>query len=839
MISVRMYLAVHSSMGIAIVLFLLALTQCIATLKPSCVPGEGKGEEDVCVDLRGVMNMLPTPQVHTAPSLTSRSVDKPPNDVPRYQNSSVRIGHGNPAYNGQFSHQVFVTVDHSSYCAGSLVSRYWVLTTAQCVKAGTSYILTLGVSNISVTEAPALIISTRIAVAHQLYNKIAFSNNIGVIKIEAGVDFNQYIRPVCLPRYSDVNTTYEQQEVQVSGWGYTCNGHGVISDHLLYVDTRVSSNSECEHTFGKRVVTASTLCVSGRGLKGPLYGDSGSPTVINMGDGEYTQIGITSFVSEKACSYAVPSGHTRLTSYLDWIQEHTDKKYKNIGRYATSVYLLVVAMAKVLLVLVSAFLVSATVALPVQEELDWWQKTVIYQIYPRSYRDSDGNGVGDLRGIWQRVKPIKDAGAGAIWLSPIYESPMKDFGYDIINQTVIDPLFGNMEDFMDLMNITHLLGMKLILDFVPDYSSDQHEWFQKSVKRIDPYTDYYIWHDGKVDNETGERSVPNNWVSAFEGSAWSWNEDRQQYYYHVFTVEQPDLNYRNEFLVEDMKNVMRYWLDMGVDGFRVDSVPHLFEDTKFLDEPLSHDPNALEGDYDSLVHIYTQNLPETYDMVYQFRAVVDEYKKKDGVTRVMMTEAYETINQTMLYYGTDERPGAHFTFNFLFIRNLTENSTADDYDYIIHHEIPSTGFCPQVGNHDNHRAASRFPHLADAINMIAQLLPGTAVTYMGEEIAMEDTFISWEQTVDPPGLNAGPERYQLFSRDPERTPYQWDNTTSAVTIVVLGHVTEGYSLIGSPSEPAGNQTRQIAWDLSKEISGRAISDVIFQQRVLLNTKQAI
>nr|CAD7451871.1 unnamed protein product [Timema tahoe] len=452
-------------------------------------------------------------------------------------------------------------------------------------------------------------------------------------------------------------------------------------------------------------------------------------------------------------------------------------------------------MAKVLIVLVLTFLVSATVALPVQEELDWWQKTVIYQIYPRSYRDSDGNGVGDLRGIWQRVKPIKDAGAGAIWLSPIYESPMKDFGYDIINQTVIDPLFGNMEDFMDLMNITHELGLKLILDFVPDYSSDQHEWFQKSSEENRPV--HRLLHlarwesrqrDGGEECSKQLGNFHNDRVSAFEGSAWSWNEDRQQYYYHVFTVEQPDLNYRNEFLVEDMKNVMRYWLDMGVDGFRVDSVPHLFEDTEFLDEPLSHDPNALEGDYDSLVHIYTQNLPETYDMVYQFRAVVDEYKAKDGVTRVMMTEAYETINQTMLYYGTDERPGAHFTFNFLFIRNLTENSTAEDYDYIIHQwmdnmpegsEIRSTGFRPQVGNHDNHRAASRFPHLADAINMIAQLLPGTAVTYMGEEIAMEDTFISWEQTVDPPGLNAGPQRYQLFSRDPERTPYQWDNTTSA------------------------------------------------------------
>ncbi|CAG2063176.1 unnamed protein product, partial [Timema podura] len=281
--------------------------------------------------------------------------------------------------------------------------------------------------------------------------------------------------------------------------------------------------------------------------------------------------------------------------------------------------------------------------------------------------------------IWQRVKPIKDAGAGAIWLSPIYESPMKDFGYDIINQTVIDPLFGNMEDFMDLMNITHELGLKLILDFVPDYSSDQHEWFQKSVKRIDPYTDYYIWHDGKVDNETGQRSAPNNWTITSPSLA---KKTRRVSVpkSHVFTDPATAENHSWGIASKKWKgwvlqNVMRYWLDMGVDGFRVDSVPHLFEDTEFLDEPLSHDPNALEGDYDSLVHIYTQNLPETYDMVYQFRAVVDE---------VMMTEAYETINQTMLYYGTDERAGAHFTFNFLFIRNLTENSTADDYDYIIH-----------------------------------------------------------------------------------------------------------------------------------------------------------
>nr|CAD7397655.1 unnamed protein product [Timema poppensis] len=408
-------------------------------------------------------------------------------------------------------------------------------------------------------------------------------------------------------------------------------------------------------------------------------------------------------------------------------------------------------------VLILVFTLSVTSVLT-QQELDWWQTTTIYQIYPRSYKDSDGNGVGDLRGILERVEHVKESGAGAIWLSPIYLSPMKDFGYDIANQTFIDPLFGTLEDFLALRD-----SMKELVT--------NNEWFQKSVKRIDPYTDYYIWHDGKVDNETGERSVPNNW-------------DRQQYYYHVFTVEQPDLNYRNEFLVEDMKDVMRYWLDLGVDGFRVDSIPHLFEDTRFLDEPWTNKTGVQEGDYDSVEHIYTQNLPETYDMVHQFRAVVDEYKAKDGVTRVMMTEAYADTEQMMAYYGTDDKPGAHFTFNFMPIMYLSNSSTAQDFSDVIHEwvdNVPEGRWGNWVfGNHDQHRVASRYGlDLADAINMLVTLLPGTAISYMGEEIAMEDTPLTWEQTVDPQGLNAGQKDYVEFSRDPERTPYQWDNTTSA------------------------------------------------------------
>ncbi|XP_063232110.1 maltase A1-like [Bacillus rossius redtenbacheri] len=416
--------------------------------------------------------------------------------------------------------------------------------------------------------------------------------------------------------------------------------------------------------------------------------------------------------------------------------------------------------------------------------LDWWQNITVYQIYPRSYKDSDGDGIGDLKGITSRLEHIKDAGCGALWLSPIYASPMKDFGYDISNQTLIDPIFGNLDDFKALQKKSKELGLKLILDFVPDYSSDQHIWFKKSVKKIDPYTDYYVWHDGKIDNATGKRTPPNNWVSAFKGSAWAWNEERQQYYYHVFTVQQPDLNYRNKHLVEDMKDVLRYWLRLGVDGFRVDSIPHLFEDTRFLDEPLTHTPGLQPTDYDYTEHVFTQNLPETYDMVHQFRRVLDEFRAADNHTRLMMTEAYANISQMMGYYGTDEKPGAHFTFNFLPIMHLSRSSTAQNFSDVIFEwldNVPKGRWSNWVfGNHDQPRVASRFgSDLADGINTLLTLLPGTAISYMGEELAMTNTFLTWNQTVDPQGLNAGPQNYSSFSRDPERTPFQWDNSTSA------------------------------------------------------------
>nr|XP_018907799.1 PREDICTED: maltase A3-like [Bemisia tabaci]XP_018907800.1 PREDICTED: maltase A3-like [Bemisia tabaci] len=432
------------------------------------------------------------------------------------------------------------------------------------------------------------------------------------------------------------------------------------------------------------------------------------------------------------------------------------------------------------------FLIFSAICLLVQGQkpapMDWWQTSVIYQIYPRSFKDSDGDGVGDLRGIAEKVPYLKKLGVGAVWLSPIFQSPMADFGYDISNFTNIEPIFGSMTDFEKLKDALHAQDIKLILDFVPNHSSDEHEWFVKSVQKIDPYTDYYVWHDGKMVN--GTRQPPNNWISGFSYSAWEWHPERQQYYLHQFHKKQPDLNYRSPYLVEEMKNILRFWLDRGVDGFRMDIVLALFEDERFLDEPPVDGTTLEPWNHDYHQHIYIADQPETYDMIKQWRKVLDEYTKKDGHPRVMMTEAYSPIDKTMGYYGNTTHPGAHFTFNFLFITDLNAQSTANDFEKVImkwYDNLPA-GKWPNwvMGNHDQRRVASRFGiELLDGLHMIQMVLPGTSVTYNGDEIGMEDTFIRWDQTVDPQGMSVGKDNYLRFTRDPQRTPFQWDHTTSA------------------------------------------------------------
>ncbi|KAH0952270.1 hypothetical protein HN011_004404 [Eciton burchellii] len=403
----------------------------------------------------------------------------------------------------------------------------------------------------------------------------------------------------------------------------------------------------------------------------------------------------------------------------------------------------------------------------------WWNHTVFYQIYPRSFMDADNDGVGDLKGITSKLQHFVDSGIGAIWLSPINQSPMIDFGYDISDFRNIDKIFGTSRDFEELVKRAKELGVRIILDLVPNHTSDEHYWFQESIKRSSKYEDYYIWANGTENN----RKPPNNWRSVFSGSAWTFNKIREQWYFHQFHEKQPDLNYSNPKVQEEMKDVIEFWLEKGVDGFRVDAVPHLFEMNYTSDEAKSGKPGAMPDDYDYLIHTLTKDMRETYELVQSWRKILDDYARRHNTNeKVMMTEAYASLANTIKYYSY----GSHIPFNFNFITNVNKDSDAATFKKTIDEWIkamPANGVANWVmGNHDRNRTASRFPGRADQMTMLAMILPGIAVTYYGEEIGMLDkTDISWEDTQDPQACNAGKEKYKSRSRDPVRTPFQWHN----------------------------------------------------------------
>ncbi|XP_011690583.1 PREDICTED: maltase 2-like [Wasmannia auropunctata] len=366
---------------------------------------------------------------------------------------------------------------------------------------------------------------------------------------------------------------------------------------------------------------------------------------------------------------------------------------------------------------------------------DWYKNSLVYQIYPRSFQDSNGDGIGDLNGITSRLEHIQDIGADALWMSPIFSSPQVDYGYDVSNYTNIHKEYGTLEDFDALVAKAKSLGLKVILDFVPN---------------------------------------------VFGGPAWTKNEKRGQYYMHQFAAGQPEFNYHNAELREEMKNVLTFWMKRGVEGFRIDTINHMYEDSRFLDEPRSN-KDVPPDDYDYLDHIYTKNLPETYDVLATWRELMDSHSPTAD-TKMFLTEVYADLDLTMKYYLS----GSTVPFNFMFIVDLNDKSSASDFKYHIDRwmkNMPnSTEYVANwvVGNHDNHRAATRFGEKrADQLNMLATILPGVSVFYNGDEIGMVDRYFTYEETKDTAGCNAGPDRYQLKSRDPERTPYQWDATTSA------------------------------------------------------------
>jgi alpha-glucosidase len=398
----------------------------------------------------------------------------------------------------------------------------------------------------------------------------------------------------------------------------------------------------------------------------------------------------------------------------------------------------------------------------------WWQRGVIYQVYPRSFMDSDGDGVGDLAGIRSKLDYLQWLGVDAIWISPIYPSPMADFGYDISNYTDIDPIFGTLDDFDALLADAHGRGLKVLLDYVPNHTSDQHPWFLASrSSRGSAKRDWYIWHDPKPGG-----GPPTNWLANFGGGAWEWDEKTGQYYYHAFLKEQPDLNWRNLEVQDAMLKVLRFWLDRGVDGFRVDVMHHLVKDTAFRDNPPNPDWRPGLSPYRELLTTYTADLPEVQEIVAQLRSVVEEYDD-----RMLVGEIYLPVERLIAYYGASGK-GAHLPFNFQLIGlpwNAREIAAAvERYEAL----LPSYAWPNWVlGNHDKSRIATRVgPAQARVAAMLLLTLRGTPTMYYGDEIGMYDVPIPVQQVQDPfeknvPGLGLG--------RDPERTPMQWSNDEQA------------------------------------------------------------
>lgn len=399
----------------------------------------------------------------------------------------------------------------------------------------------------------------------------------------------------------------------------------------------------------------------------------------------------------------------------------------------------------------------------------WWQEGIIYQIYPRSFQDSNGDGVGDLRGIAKRLDYLEWLGINSVWISPVYPSPMADFGYDISDYQNIHPIFGTINDFDELLRQVHARGMKLILDLVPNHTSDQHPWFLESrSSRDNPKRDWYIWKDAAADG-----AAPNNWLAAFGGSAWEWDEKTQQYYYHAFLKEQPDLNWRNAEVKRAMFNTMRFWLNKGVDGFRVDVMWHMIKDEHIRDNPVNPDWQQHMSTYDQLLPVYSTDQPEVHEIVQKMRSVLDEYDE-----RMMIGEIYLPIHKLVAYYGSEDEGGAHLPFNF---QLLTLPWDARQIAWAIAEyegALPLQGWPNWVlSNHDQPRIASRVgSHQARVAAMLLLTLRGTPTIYYGDEIGMRDVPVPVEQMQDPQGLNM-PDKN--LSRDPARTPMQWDNTTNA------------------------------------------------------------
>jgi len=395
--------------------------------------------------------------------------------------------------------------------------------------------------------------------------------------------------------------------------------------------------------------------------------------------------------------------------------------------------------------------------------LAWWQKAVFYQIAPLSFQDSDGDGKGDIPGVLQHLDHLEWLGVDAVWLCPVFPSPMLDFGYDIADFCAVDPLFGSLADFDLLVAELHGRGIKLILDFVPNHTSDQHPWFIESRRsRTSAKRDWYVWADPAPDG-----GPPNNWLSRFGGSAWEWDQDTGQYYYHSFLKEMPDLNWRDPQVRRAMADVLRFWLKRGVDGFRVDASAVLAEDPLLRDDPPEPDFDENKPPPQRLRRIFTDDRPESLHYLEQLRAVVDEFPD-----RVLAGEVQGKTERIGHFYG-NSRPRFHLPLNFALLDAEWNAVALQGQIDAYYNAIPDKAWPDWViGGHDKKRLASTVG-AAQSRNaaMLALTLKGTPFFFAGDEIGMEQVPVPRDRIRDPferlvPGYD--------LNRDPERSPMRWD-----------------------------------------------------------------
>lgn len=397
----------------------------------------------------------------------------------------------------------------------------------------------------------------------------------------------------------------------------------------------------------------------------------------------------------------------------------------------------------------------------------WWRSAVFYEVYIRSFQDSNNDGIGDLNGIAQRLPYLKQLGIDAIWITPFYPSPMADFGYDVSDYTGIDPIFGTMADFDTLIQSAHDLNLRIVIDMVSNHTSDKHLWFTESRNsRTNPKRDWYIWRDAKPDG-----SPPNNWTTFFGGSAWTWDEHTGQYYLHLFLDQQPDLNWRNPEVIQAMDSVFRFWLDKGVDGFRLDAINFLIKHEAFPDMPVT--TQATGGDLVQY-HIYVNNQPELHPLLKNFRRTLDSYSGD----RVLIGET-GTLKAPALsqFYGTDldeiHLPMIVLPLHTDWQAKAMRECLTEFYAGLPQGAVPHFVF----SNHDDKRLITRYGiEHHRSIAMLLLTLQGSPILYYGDEIAMCDTYIPVERRVDTAGM-IDPEHYT--GRDPNRTPMQWDASTHA------------------------------------------------------------